>query len=400
MKASDLPSGENAGAISPMMFSGGIVTWLLAARRARRSARCGTARRRVLVGGREPLARPATSRGAGRRLRCASETGPRSCRARRRRPATRRSPSPSARCAATRCATPSGDHTGLRSSAAIGRQPERLRGADGLDVDIGVLAGLARRRVDDLLAVGREGGLELAAGSAGQRDDLRRRGRLASSGCAPRARRSTSSGHRQPGRHRQRDAPLPPQEFRRAVRRSAPFRARTGRPFKIAPESSSSIAGGLIPALRLLPDGHADDGLEVARQLGRGNSRVLRAGGRSAVRRAARRANRRRRPRSRARRACCSGLAYSGVIAGVTVTTESLAPGSCSGCRILAMPKSSSLGAPSPVTRMLPGLMSRCTTPRRCAKSTAAQIVRNSSSRSPRRRGAAPRSRRPPACRG
>ena len=53
-----------------------------------------------------------------------------------------------------------------------------------------------------------------------------------------------------------------------------------------------------------------------------------------------------------------------------------------SGASNLAMPKSSSFGVPSPVTRIFAALMSRCTTRLRCANCTAAQTWTKSSMRS------------------
>ena len=62
----------------------------------------------------------------------------------------------------------------------------------------------------------------------------------------------------------------------------------------------------------------------------------------------------------------CSGLAYAGVamrsMTDVPSSSSSGAPAT-----IPAIPKSSSFGVPSGVTRILPGLMSRCTMRLRCA---------------------------------
>jgi hypothetical protein len=55
----------------------------------------------------------------------------------------------------------------------------------------------------------------------------------------------------------------------------------------------------------------------------------------------------------------CSGLAYSGVIGRGPKPVLDRNPTAGSGCITLAMPKSSSLGTPSAVTRILLGLMSR-----------------------------------------
>src|SRR5215469_1097947 len=58
-----------------------------------------------------------------------------------------------------------------------------------------------------------------------------------------------------------------------------------------------------------------------------------------------------------------------------------VAPGSFDcGSTIFAIPKSSSLAAPSVVTRTLPGFRSRCTTWRLCANCTPSHTWRNSSS--------------------
>src|SRR5579862_111671 len=73
----------------------------------------------------------------------------------------------------------------------------------------------------------------------------------------------------------------------------------------------------------------------------------------------------------------CSGLAYSGVIGPAIVTSAPAA-----GSRILAIPKSSSFGTPSWVTRMLPGLISRWMTRRWCAYCTAEQTCTNNRRRS------------------
>ncbi len=67
----------------------------------------------------------------------------------------------------------------------------------------------------------------------------------------------------------------------------------------------------------------------------------------------------------------CSGLMY----AGVPATSARCSP------RPAAMPKSSTRGVPSAVTRMLSGFRSRCTRPRRCAWCTASLTRANSSTR-------------------
>ena len=60
----------------------------------------------------------------------------------------------------------------------------------------------------------------------------------------------------------------------------------------------------------------------------------------------------------------CSGLAYSGVRtrSAVSVRAEASSP-----ARTFAIPKSRSFGTPSPVTRMLAGLMSLWMTSLWCA---------------------------------
>ena len=55
----------------------------------------------------------------------------------------------------------------------------------------------------------------------------------------------------------------------------------------------------------------------------------------------------------------CSGLAYCGVMKPAAVAPASIETPDSSGLVNLAIPKSRSLTAPSLVTRMLPGLMSR-----------------------------------------
>jgi hypothetical protein len=68
----------------------------------------------------------------------------------------------------------------------------------------------------------------------------------------------------------------------------------------------------------------------------------------------------------------CSGAAFQ--------ASDALWPGDRQGVRQafrangFAMPKSNNLGAPSAVTKMLEGLMSRCTTRLRCAYCTAAYL--------------------------
>jgi len=56
-------------------------------------------------------------------------------------------------------------------------------------------------------------------------------------------------------------------------------------------------------------------------------------------------------------------------------------PAAASAASGFAMPKSSSFGSPSAVTRMFDGLMSRWTTRFRCAYSTASAILTTSATR-------------------
>jgi hypothetical protein len=64
----------------------------------------------------------------------------------------------------------------------------------------------------------------------------------------------------------------------------------------------------------------------------------------------------------------CSGLMYDGVPTVAPVIVKPVRSVT------LAMPKSVTMALPSPSSSTLAGLMSRCTTPRRCAYSSALAI--------------------------
>jgi hypothetical protein len=78
----------------------------------------------------------------------------------------------------------------------------------------------------------------------------------------------------------------------------------------------------------------------------------------------------------------CSGAAYSGVRSRTPVAVSTRSDASSSASSSFAIPKSSSLGAPSGCTRMFDGLMSRCTTSRPCANCTISATRASSASRS------------------
>ena len=153
------------GAMSPMMFSGGRVTCVLAAVRdadqhdaERRAGRVLSEAASHCPSGDQSRCRPTDFDARRKDVRDLAVD-------RRRRPATTKiavSLGP-VRSQAIRDAV--GRPCRAEIVGRVGGEPERLRAADRLHVDIGVLAGFAGRRVDDLLSVGREGRLELAAGS-------------------------------------------------------------------------------------------------------------------------------------------------------------------------------------------------------------------------------------------